>query len=110
MKDLLALRCQPQSSQNPLSEADILPLLAKLDGWSVTTGTLSKIFRFSSYYGTMAFVNAVAWVAHREDHHPDLSVHYNHVVVKWSTHDAGGLTLNDFICAANVEALLSPPA
>ena len=53
----------------------------------------------------MAFVNAVAWVAHRADHHPDLSVHYNRVVVSWSTHDAGGITQNDLVCAARVEAL-----
>jgi 4a-hydroxytetrahydrobiopterin dehydratase len=53
----------------------------------------------------MAFVNAVAWIAHRADHHPDLSVHYNRVVVSYSTHDAGGVTGNDLICAARVEAL-----
>jgi 4a-hydroxytetrahydrobiopterin dehydratase len=57
----------------------------------------------------MAFVNALAWIAHREDHHPDLSVHYNRAVVNFSTHDAGGLTLNDFICAAKTEALLARP-
>jgi 4a-hydroxytetrahydrobiopterin dehydratase len=66
---------------------------------------LSKTFRFADYYQTMAFVNALAWIAHQEDHHPDLSVHYNRVVVHFSTHDAGGLTLNDFICAAKTEAL-----
>jgi 4a-hydroxytetrahydrobiopterin dehydratase len=53
----------------------------------------------------MAFVNAVAYIAHRQDHHPDLSVHYNRVVVAYSTHDAGGVTLNDCICAAKIEAL-----
>ncbi len=53
----------------------------------------------------MAFVNATAWISHREDHHPDLSVHYNKCVVSYSTHDAGGVTLNDFICAAKLDAL-----
>ena len=55
----------------------------------------------------MAFVNAVAYIAHREDHHPDLSVHYNRVIASYSTHDAGGVTLNDCICAAKVEALIA---
>jgi 4a-hydroxytetrahydrobiopterin dehydratase len=54
----------------------------------------------------MAFVNAVAWIAHGEDHHPDLSVHYNRCVVRYSTHAVGGLTDNDFICAAKVNALV----
>ena len=53
----------------------------------------------------MAFVNASAWVSHHEDHHPDMGVHYNRCVVAYTTHDAGGITLNDFICAAKIEAL-----
>jgi 4a-hydroxytetrahydrobiopterin dehydratase len=57
----------------------------------------------------MAFVNALAWIAHQEDHHPDLSVHYNRAVVRFSSHDAGALTLNDFICAAKAEALIQRP-
>ncbi len=55
----------------------------------------------------MAFVNASAWVSHREDHHPDMSVHYNKCVVAYSTHDVGGITLNDVICATKLDALLS---
>jgi 4a-hydroxytetrahydrobiopterin dehydratase len=55
----------------------------------------------------MAFVNALAWIAHTEDHHPDLGVHYDRVVVRWSSHDAGGLTDNDLLCAAKVDALIA---
>ena len=55
----------------------------------------------------MAFVNAMAWIAHREDHHPDLAVHYAKCVVTFSTHDAGGVTLNDVICAARLERLFA---
>ena len=55
----------------------------------------------------MAFVNALAYMAHREDHHPDLGVHYNRCVVRYSTHDVGGLSENDFICAAKAEELSS---
>lgn len=106
MADLLQLHCKPQHGENPLTQVEISPLLATLNGWSINDDTLIKTFHFPNYYTTMAFVNALAWIAHREDHHPDLSVHYNRVIVQWSTHDAGGLTLNDFICAAKVETLM----
>ena len=65
----------------------------------------ARHFKFPDYYHTIAFVNALAWMANRQDHHPDLSVHYGHVVVDWSTHDAGGVTLNDCICAAKTDQL-----
>ena len=68
-------------------------------------GTLSRDFRFADYHRTMAFVNAVAWIAHVEDHHPDLEVGYGHCLVTFSTHSVGGLSDNDFICAAKVDAL-----
>ena len=66
-----------------------------------------KTYRFKNYHETLAFVNASAWVSHREDHHPDMSVHYNRCKVAYSTHDAGGITRNDFICAAKLESLFS---
>lgn len=68
---------------------------------------MSKTFRFPDYYRTIAFVNALAFVAHREDHHPDLGVHYDRCIVRFSTHDVGGLSENDFICAAKAERLAS---
>jgi 4a-hydroxytetrahydrobiopterin dehydratase len=80
--------------------------LPALPGWSHVADRLAKTFRFASYHETIAFVNAIAWIAHRADHHPDLSVHYNRCVVSWSTHDAGGITGNDLTCAARVERLL----
>jgi len=67
---------------------------------------LEKIFPFKNYYETMAFVNALAWISHREDHHPDLSVGYNKCYVSYWTHAIGGLSENDFICAAKIERLL----
>ena len=66
-----------------------------------------KEFTFANYHETMAFVNALAWIAHREDHHPDLAVHYGKCVVTFATHDAGGMTLNDVICAAKTERLFA---
>lgn len=88
-----------------LADAAIAAALPALPGWTHVADRIAKTYRFASYHETMAFVNAVAWIAHRADHHPDLSVHVNRVVVSYSTHDAGGITGNDLICAARVEAL-----
>jgi len=68
--------------------------------------SIAKEFRFKDYFHTMAFVNAVASIAHREDHHPDLEVGYSRCLVRYSTHDVGGLSLNDVISAAKVEDML----
>lgn len=80
--------------------------LAGLKGWAIEGDTLAKTYAFKDYHQTMAFVNAVAWIAHRADHHPDLAVGYNRCRIAWSTHDAGGLTEFDFACAAQCDALL----
>ena len=68
-------------------------------------GMIAKTFRFKNYFETMAFVNAAAWVSHREDHHPDLRVGYSDCRVSYVTHAIGGLSENDFICAAKLDAL-----
>jgi 4a-hydroxytetrahydrobiopterin dehydratase len=81
--------------------------LHALPGWTQVEGSIVKEYRFDNYHATMAFVNALAWIAHREDHHPDLAVHYGRCVVTFSTHDAGGVTLNDVICAALIERLFA---
>lgn len=96
-----------KGSEHRLSEARIRELLPEIPGWELVEDghALTKTFPFKNYYRTMAFVNALAYMAHREDHHPDLGVHYNRCVVRYSTHDAGGLSENDFICAAKAEAL-----
>jgi 4a-hydroxytetrahydrobiopterin dehydratase len=65
-------------------------------------------FKFKNYYHVIAFVNALAWIAHHENHHPDLEIGFNHCLVRYSTHALGGLTENDFICAAKVDALFQP--
>jgi 4a-hydroxytetrahydrobiopterin dehydratase len=100
---LSALDCRAGASL--LSAPELQRHLRALAGWSHDSKRLVKIFKFANYYETIAFVNAIAYVAHRQDHHPDLSVHYNRVEVVYSTHDAGGVTLNDCICAAKIEAL-----
>ena len=83
-------------------------LLGQLNDWTIREDgqELRRALRFKNYFRTMAFVNAVAWIAHQEDHHPDLDVGYNSCVVRYSTHSIGGLSDNDFICAAKVDALL----
>lgn len=106
---LLDLHCRPRKNEPALDRARIEPLLQQLHAdWSLSDDVkrISRTFRFKDYYHTMAFVNALAWIAHREDHHPDLEVGYNRCVVHFSTHSVGGLSENDFICAARVDALL----
>jgi 4a-hydroxytetrahydrobiopterin dehydratase len=90
-----------------LGDTELGQALAALPGWSHVADRIAKTYRFADYHDTIAFVNAVAWIAHRANHHPDLSVHYNRCVVSYSTHDAGGVTRNDLICAARVERLFA---
>ncbi|HTH94129.1 MAG TPA: 4a-hydroxytetrahydrobiopterin dehydratase [Rhodocyclaceae bacterium] len=90
----------------PLDTAAAHSLLIQLDGWEIVDGHLVKTFSFKNYHETMAFVNATAWISHRADHHPDLSVGYNVCTVSYITHSIGGLSDNDFICAAKIDALL----
>ena len=100
--------CKPlKGAVHRLAAVDIERLLAHLTGWELVEqgAAIRKTYGFDNYYGTLAFVNALAWIAHREDHHPDLGVHYNRCVVRYSTHDVGGLSMNDFICAAKAEKL-----
>ena len=89
----------------PLDERRVADLLRQLPGWEHVGGQIAKAFKFKNYYETIAFVNAAAWVSHREDHHPDLEVGYNACRVRYSTHSVGGLSENDFICAAKLESL-----
>jgi 4a-hydroxytetrahydrobiopterin dehydratase len=96
--------CQPGTPA--LTKNEIALLLPEISGWKLGDGQISRTFDFKDYHHTMAFVNAVAWTAHREDHHPDLSVGYNRCVVQYSTHSVKGLSENDFICAAKVDALV----
>jgi 4a-hydroxytetrahydrobiopterin dehydratase len=100
-------KCAPcEGGTRPLTDAQIQPLLAGIRGWTLDSGGITRTFRFKNYYETMAFVNATAWISHREDHHPDLLVGYNQCKLTYLTHAIGGLSDNDFICAAKVDALL----
>jgi 4a-hydroxytetrahydrobiopterin dehydratase len=104
--DLAAKKCKPcEGGVSPLTPSEAADLLGQVKGWRLDNNVISRQYEFKNYYQTMAFVNAVAWLSHREDHHPDLLVGYNRCRVDYSTHAAGGLTENDFICAAKVDAL-----
>ena len=97
--------------KHAFNATEIVANLAQLEGWRLTGDgadvAIEKTFSFANYHETMAFVNALAFIAHRQDHHPDLSVHFNRCVVRFHTHDVGGLSMADFDSAARVDALLA---
>ena len=106
MNDLAAKKCKPcEGGVAPLDPQQTRQMLRGVQGWAVENGRLAKSYSFQNYYQTMAFVNALAWISHREDHHPDLAVGYNKCRVEYMTHAIGGLSENDFICAAKCDAL-----
>jgi 4a-hydroxytetrahydrobiopterin dehydratase len=105
MNDLLLAQCDPKA---PLLDADTRQrVLAALPGWQPDPENklIARRFGFANFYQTMAFVDAVAEIAHAQDHHPEMLVGYDACTVSYSTHSRGGLTLNDAICAAQVSAL-----
>ena len=105
---LAAQSCLPRrGAEHRVDAVQARGYLALLPGWELVEdgAAIRKTFRFPDYYRTLAYVNALAYVAHREDHHPDLGVHYDRCVVRFSTHDVGGLSQNDFVCAAKAERL-----
>lgn len=105
MSDLASRHCKPLEGQSPMGDADIRSHLANAEGWSLVGGAIQKRFGFQNYHQTIGFVNAVAWIANTEDHHPDLAVAYDHCTARYSTHSVGGISINDFICAAKLDAL-----
>jgi 4a-hydroxytetrahydrobiopterin dehydratase len=108
MTELHLRHCSALSKDSkPLEQHQIDALLAELADWQQPRPTeIQRVFSFQDYYQTMAFVNAVAWIAHHNDHHPEMQVGYNQCTVVFSTHSVKGLSLNDFICAAKVDRLL----
>ena len=102
---LAELHCAPGAPR--LTPADLEAVTPLLDGWSRGAASIEKQFTFADFHATIGFVNALAWIANREDHHPELRVSFNRCVVAWSTHDAGGVTRNDVICAAQTDRLVA---
>jgi 4a-hydroxytetrahydrobiopterin dehydratase len=109
MVDLAQRRCEPcDGGVAPLTRAAADELLLRLDpAWTLddAAASLRREFTFRDFYRTMSFVNALAHMANIEDHHPDLEVGYNVCRVRYSTHAIGGLSENDFICAAKLDQI-----
>lgn len=97
----------PERGDSAMTPYEIRAHLGMLSGWALVDGKIEKTYGFANFHETMAFVNALAWIAHREDHHPELSVGYDRCAVRFDTHSVGGLSLNDFICAAKLDALVT---
>jgi 4a-hydroxytetrahydrobiopterin dehydratase len=109
MSSLKQQRCVPcEGGVAPIDKPAAQNLLSQAKGWRLNGDAteISRTFDFKNFYETMAFVNAVAWIANQEDHHPDLEVGYRRCNVRYSTHAIKGLSMNDFICAAKVNDLV----
>ena len=105
MSPLATLHCKPLEGHAAMSETEVDAHLRQIAGWAQVNGAVEKTFAFADYHRTMAFVNAVASIAHREDHHPDIAFGFNRCTVRFNTHSVAGISINDFICAAKVDAL-----
>ena len=106
--DLNEKRCLAcEAGVKPLSLNEIKQFLTQLNQWELSDDNkkIKKLFTFKNYYQTIAFVNAIAWMANKENHHPDLEVSFNRCLVNYTTHALDGLSENDFICAAKVDLL-----
>ncbi len=108
--DLASQHCKPLKGEQHLLNAEkVTTFLKQLPGWTLSDDQLAiiKDFKFDDFRHTLGFINAVGFMANHEDHHPDIEAGYGHCQLLWSTHDVGGLSINDFICAARVEGLLA---
>jgi 4a-hydroxytetrahydrobiopterin dehydratase len=106
LRELASRRCRERRAGQGLTQQQIELYLRLLPGWAQQEQQISKTCRFDDFNQTMAFVNAVAWIANAQNHHPDMEVGYSRCAVHFTTHSVGGLSENDFICAAQIENLL----
>ena len=105
LAQLLAGRSRPLEGHAALSDADVAQQLKVLPEWQLVDASIARTYRFENYYQTIAFVNALAWVVHAEDHHPDLQVSFNRCEVRFNTHSVKGISETDFVCAAKADAV-----
>jgi len=109
-ENLASKRCKPcEGGVPPMTDDQVKEMLKFAPGWQHSGGAIERTFFFKNYYETVAFVNAVAWIAHQEDHHPAIEFGYKSCRIRYNTHAIKGISENDFICAAKVNALVSPP-
>lgn len=112
MTSMLKKKDWSTQTRRALNATEVVAQLSQLQGWTLTGSgsdvAIEKTYHFANYYETIAFVNAVAFIANAQDHHPDLSVHYNRCVVRLNTHDVNGISATDLECAAQFDRLLEP--
>ena len=106
-QELLNLKCQ--HAETALTKTEVANYLKSVPGWTEADNRIVNNFKFKNYYETLAFMNAIAYVIHAEDHHPEITLTYNNCLIKFDTHSVnggkGGLSINDFICAAKIDAI-----
>jgi len=110
MNPLVTEQCRPIPRDQPaLSGRELESLCSHIPDWSLNTEqtAISRVFKFKDYYATIAFANAVAWIAQQQDHHPELNISYNLCHIIYTTHSRDGLSRNDFICASRIDTLLT---
>ncbi|MCW8174682.1 4a-hydroxytetrahydrobiopterin dehydratase [Verminephrobacter aporrectodeae] len=110
MTSMLKKKDRAAHARRALTAAEVVAHLARLEGWGLSGDgervAIEKSYHFANYYETISFVNALAFIANAQDHHPDLAVHYNRCVVRLNTHDVKGISSTDFECAARFDALV----
>jgi len=105
MTDFLHQQCKQGAAA--MSAQAVRDHLAQMSGWRDADGAIEKTFAFKGWLETVAFVDALAWMCHVEDHHPEINVQFDRCRVRFATHSAGGVSMNDFICAAKADALVA---
>jgi len=97
------------STPTLLNDTEVSKFIVEIKNWKANKAQniISREFKLKNYYNTIAFVNAVAWIVHQQDHHPDIQLSYNKCHISFSTHSVSGLSVNDFICAAKINSIES---
>jgi 4a-hydroxytetrahydrobiopterin dehydratase len=108
-QDLTSRHCKPcHGGVLPMTRDEAQASLKQVEAWALSDDgrVICRRFGFQNFYETMAFINAMAWIANTQDHHPDFSAGYNYCLVNYTTHAIDGLSENDLICAAKLNQLL----
>jgi 4a-hydroxytetrahydrobiopterin dehydratase len=109
MSELTSKKCVPcEGGAQPLTRAQAQDLMKQLKPeWKLAedSKSIAAEWKFRNFFHTMSFVNALAHIANAEDHHPDVELGYGYCRIRYNTHAIGGLSENDFICAAKIDAL-----
>lgn len=111
MENLKNKQCKPcEGGVCPLDENDSVIQLGQVPGWNLSEDrkSITRTIRFKDFLETISFINAMAYMSEQQGHHPDFSAGYNYCEVSFTTHAIGGLSENDFICAARINDLLGP--